>query len=118
MGQRDTWDAKQGEMHALNHDDLAPFAVADGLLARIAAERPGKLTDAEHQYLLNLARETLARATGETLENAGRAMWQACDEGDFELRCSDKFATVIIYNRLLVVLARVGLAGRVHPEHN
>lgn len=25
----------------MHHDDLAPFAVADGLLARIAAERPG-----------------------------------------------------------------------------
>jgi hypothetical protein len=25
----------------MHHDDPAPFAVADGLLARIAAERPG-----------------------------------------------------------------------------
>lgn len=99
-------------------EGLTPFAVADGLLARMSAERPGKLTDVEHQYLIDLARETLARATGETAENAGRAMHQAAAEGQFELRCSDTFATVIIYGRLLVVLARVELAGRVHPEHN
>jgi hypothetical protein len=36
-------------------DDLAPFAVADGLLARIAAERPGKLTELEHRHLLSVA---------------------------------------------------------------
>jgi hypothetical protein len=30
----------RGEV-TMHHDDLAPFAVADGLLARIAAERPG-----------------------------------------------------------------------------
>jgi hypothetical protein len=53
-------------------DDLVPFA--DGLLARIAAERPGKLTEAEHRHLLDVARETLARATGETLEVAGKTM--------------------------------------------
>jgi hypothetical protein len=99
-------------------EDLEQFAIADGLLARLAAERPGKLTDAEHQYLMDLARETLARATGETLDNAGRAMHQAAAEGEFELRCSDTFATVIIYGRLLVVLARVELAGRCHPERN
>jgi hypothetical protein len=99
-------------------DDLAPFAVADGLLARMSAERPGKLTDAEHQYLLDRARETLARATGETLEDAGRAIHQAAAEGQFEWRCSDQFAVVTIYGRLLLVLARVELAGIVHPEHN
>jgi hypothetical protein len=55
----------------------------------MSAERPGKLTDAEHQYLLDLGRETLARATGETLENAGRTMHQAATEGQYELQCSD-----------------------------
>ena len=102
----------------MRDDDLAPFAVADGLLARIAAERPGKLTEAEHRHLLDLARENLARGTGETLEMAGQAMHQAATENEFTLRCSDQFATVVIYGRLLVVLARVELAGRVHPEHN
>jgi hypothetical protein len=35
-------------------DDLHPFAVADGLLARIAAERPGKLTDDQHEVSVYL----------------------------------------------------------------
>jgi hypothetical protein len=99
-------------------DDLAPFAVADGLLARIAAERPGKLTDAEHRHLLDKARETLARSTGETIEMAGKAMHQAAAEGEFTLLCGDQFATVTLYGRLLVVYARVELAGRCHPERN
>jgi len=99
-------------------DDLAPFAIADGLLARIAAERPGKLTEAEHRHLLDLARENLARGTGETLEMAGKAMFKAADEGEFTLLCGEQFATVTIYGRLLVVYSRVELAGRCHPERN
>lgn len=102
----------------MREDDLAPFAVADGLLARIAAERPGKLTDVEHQHLLDRARETLARATGETLENAGRAMHQAAAEGEFTLQCGEQFAVVTIYGRVLTVYARVELAGVCHPELN
>jgi HK97 family phage major capsid protein len=70
----------------LRDEDLAPFAVADGIRARIAAERAGKLTEVEHRYLLDRAREVLAKATGETLENAGRLMFQACDEGEFTLQ--------------------------------
>jgi hypothetical protein len=99
-------------------EDLEQFAVADGLLARIAAERPGKLTDVEHQHLLDKARETLARATGETLEMAGKAMFKAADEGKFTLQCSDQFAVVTMYGRVLVVYARVELAGVCHPELN
>jgi hypothetical protein len=99
-------------------DDLVPFAVADGLLARIAAERPGKLTEAEHRHLLDLARENLARGTGETLEMAGKAMFKAADEGEFTLQCGEQFATVTVYGRLLVVYTRVELAGRCHPERN
>jgi hypothetical protein len=99
-------------------EDLAPFAVADGLLARIAAERPGKLTDVEHRHLLDLARENLARGSGETLEMAGNAMFKAADEGEFTLQCGEQFATVTIYGRLLVVYTRVELAGRCHPERN
>jgi hypothetical protein len=99
-------------------DDLAPFAVADGLLARIAAERPGKLTDMEHEHLLNVARENLARGTGETLEMAGKAMFKAADEGEFTLQCGDQFATVVMYGRLILVMGRVELAGVCHPERN
>lgn len=102
----------------MKDEDLEPFAIADGLLDRIAAERPGKLTDIEHQHLLDKARETLARATGETLENAGRAMHQAAAEGEFTLQCGDQFAVVTMYGRILTVYARVELAGVCHPEHN
>jgi len=102
----------------VREEDLAPFAVDDGLLAKMEAERPGKLTEVEHQYLLDVARENLARGTGETLQMAGKAMIEACDKGEFELRCTDQMAMVSIYGRLLVVFARVELAGRCHPEHN
>jgi hypothetical protein len=102
----------------MNQDDLAPFAVADGLLARVAAERPGKLTEVEHRHLLDKARETLARGTGQTLEEAGRVMFKAADEGEFTLQGSDQFAVVTIYGRVLTVYARVELAGVCHPERN
>ena len=102
----------------MKDEDLAPFAVADGLLARIAAERPGLLTEAEHRHLLDLAQENLARGTGETLEMAGKAMQEAADEGEFTLQCGEQFATVTVYGRLLVVYTRVELAGRCHPERN
>jgi hypothetical protein len=99
-------------------DDLAPFAVADGLLARIAAERPGKLTDAEHRHLLDLARENLAREAQVTLAAAGKTIIEAADRGAFTLQCGQQFATVCIYGRILVVYTRVELAGRCHPERN
>ena len=102
----------------MRDDDLAPFAVADGLLARIAAERPGKLTEAEHQHLVDLARENLARGTGETLEMAGKAMFKAAAEGEFTLQCGQRFAAVTMYGCLLVVYTRVELAGTCHPERN
>jgi hypothetical protein len=96
-------------------EDLAPFAVADGLLARIAAERPGKLTDLEHRHLLDVARENLARGTGKTLEAAGRAMFKAAAEGEFTLQCGQQFATVTMHGRILVVYTRVELAGQMPP---
>jgi hypothetical protein len=99
-------------------EDLEQFAVADGLLARIAAERPGRLTETEHRHLLDKARETLARSTGETLEMAGKAMHQAATEGEFTLQAGDQFAIVTMHGRLLVVYARVELAGVCHPELN
>jgi hypothetical protein len=45
-------------------------------------------------------------------------MHQAAAEGEFALQCGERFATVTIYGRLLVVYTRVELAGRCHPEHN
>jgi hypothetical protein len=97
---------QQGGRGRVKQDDLAPFAVAEGLLARIAAERPGKLTEVEHRHLLDMARENLARETGETLEMAGKAIFRAADEGEFTLQCGDQFATVTVYGPH---------PGRVHP---
>jgi hypothetical protein len=99
-------------------DDLAPFAVADGLLARIAAERPGELTDFEREHLLAVARENLAREAQVTLADAGKTIIEAADRGAFTLQCGQQFATVTMYGRLLVVYHRVELAGRCHPERN
>jgi hypothetical protein len=102
----------------MNHDDLAPFAVADGLLAQIATEPAGQLTDTERLYLLEQARENLAKGTGETLENAGRAMHQAAAEDEFTLQAGNEFACVSVYGRLLVVMTRWKLRGACHPGTN
>jgi hypothetical protein len=99
-------------------EDLAPFAVADGLLARMNAERPGKLTEFEHRHLLSVARENLAREAQVTLAAAGKTIIEAADRGAFTLQCGQQFATVCIYRRVLVVYTRVELAGRCHPERN
>jgi hypothetical protein len=69
-------------------------------------------------YLLDRARETLARATGETLENAGRALHQAGNEGEFTLAAGNEFCCVSIYGRLLVVMTRWELRGACHPTTN
>jgi hypothetical protein len=102
----------------VNQDDLAPFAVADGLLARIAQQPTGLLTDAERMILLDRARENLALATDLNLPDAGRALHQAADEGEFVLQAGNEFATVAIYGRLLVVMTRAELRGIANPERN
>jgi hypothetical protein len=102
----------------MREDDLAPFAVADGLLARIASERPGKLTEVEHEYLVSVARENPARGTGETLEMAGRAMHKAAGNGEFTIQCGQRFALVTMYGCVLAVYNRVELASICHPERN
>jgi hypothetical protein len=102
----------------MREDDLAPFALEGQTLERIAADRPGRLTEIEHQHLVDVARENLARTTGETLERAGKAIWKAAGEGEFTLQCGERFATVTIYGCLLVVFTRHELAGHCHPERN
>ena len=86
----------------MREDDLAPFAIADGLLARIA-ESPGRMSEREIDYLVEQARMVLAKSTGETLHDAGRAMEKALDEGGLTIQCGGQFAVVTIYGRLLVV---------------
>jgi hypothetical protein len=101
----------------MRDEDLAPFAVADGLLPHVP-DRDGGLTDAERQYLCDRARENLATGTGETLENAGRALLDGANAGEVEVRAGREFATVIAWGRLLVVYARAELRGICHPSAN
>lgn len=101
----------------MREEDLEHFAVADGLLARIG-EHEGGLTDQEHLYLVDRAREELAKVYGTSLEDAGRALLVAGDQGDVAVRAGEEFATVIAWGRILVVYARVELRGRCHPEAN
>jgi hypothetical protein len=98
-------------------DDLAPFAVADGLLARIQ-QRPSGMTDQERLELLDRAREALAKQADLTPKVAGRLMHQAAAEGEFTIQCGDQFAIVTAWGRLLTVMARVELRGVCHPDAN
>jgi hypothetical protein len=84
-------------------------------VARIVLQ-PSGTTDAERQYLADRARETLAKATD--LENAGRALHQAADEGELTMQAGNEFATLTIDGRLLVVMTRVELRGVCHPDSN
>ena len=80
----------------MREDDLAPFAVADGLLERMAAD-PGILSDTEVDHLVERARGVLAVVTGETLEMAAAAMETALEGGEFTIQAGNKFAAVTMY---------------------
>jgi hypothetical protein len=102
----------------MNENDLEVFAIADGLLDQIAQQRAGLLTDTERMTLLDRARESLARGTGSTLDEAGRAMHEAARHGDVTLQASDQFAVVSCWGRVLTVATRAELRGACHPESN
>jgi hypothetical protein len=99
-------------------DDLAPFAVADGLLAKMEQQEPGRATDAERGYMLDKARETLVRLLDVTPEQAGRILHNAALRGDLTEQYSAQFAVVTLEGRILYVLSRHALRGAVHPEQN
>jgi hypothetical protein len=98
-------------------DDLAPFAVADGLLARVQ-QRPSGMTGQERMELLSRAREALATATDVTAEDAGKLLTDCALEGELTIQCGDQFAVVSAWGRLLTVMARVELRGVCHPDAN
>lgn len=102
----------------MRDEDLAPFAVADGLLARMEQQEPGRATDAERQYMLDKARENLVRALDVTPEQAGKIMHNAALRGDLTEQYSAQFAVVTLEGRILYVLGRIALRGACHPEHN
>ena len=99
-------------------DDLAPFAIADGLLAKMDQQEPGRATDTERQFMLDHARENLARVAGISLDAAGRELHVAAVAGNLTEQYSDTFAVVSLQGRILYCMARHALRGCAHPERN
>ena len=101
----------------MKEEDLAPFAVADGLVAKMG-EPAWHLSNPEQDYLLERARENLAKGTGETLQAATDAMGKALEEGHFAIQAGKEFAVVTMHGRVLYVVTRSELTCLVHPERN
>ena len=102
----------------MRDDDLTPFAIADGLLAKMEQQEPGRATDAERQWMLDKARRALVRVLDVTPEQAGRVLHSAALRGDLTEQYSAQFAVVTLEGRILYVMSRHALRGAVHPEHN
>jgi hypothetical protein len=102
----------------MNDEDLAPFAVADGLLAKMAEQPAGMVTDSEREWMLDHARKTLARVLNISEDAAGRELHSAALQGHVTEQYSDTFAMVALQGRILYCKARVALRGAVHPERN
>ena len=102
----------------MRDEDLAPFAVADGLLAKMTEQPASIITDTERQYMLDHARENLARVRNMTLEQAGRELHNAALRGDLTEQYTDHLAVVTLQGRILYVLGRIALRGACHPERN
>jgi hypothetical protein len=98
-------------------DDLAPFAVADGLLARMTAD-PGWLSEAERDYLLQIGAAALAQLADLDPAQAYRLIWPITAENRTTLQAGFGVAAVTAYGRLLYVIRRHDLRGRCHPERN
>jgi hypothetical protein len=99
-------------------EDLEPFAIADGLLAKMGAGNGWRLTDTEIDFLFEHARDNCAKALGVDVDEAAAAMGEALDRGHLTTQAGPQFAIVTMYGRLLVVMTRHDLRGRCHPERN
>jgi hypothetical protein len=102
----------------VKQDDLAPFAVADGLLAKMTATSTWHLTETEIDYLLGQARAAYALAKDCTREEAAAAMSQAFEAGHAAVQAGPQFATVTMYGRVLACMGRWSLRGICHPHLN
>ena len=102
----------------MRDEDLAPFAIADGLLAKMEQQEPSRATNDERQWMLDKARETLARVSGISLEAAGRELHVAAVTGNLTEQYSATFAVVSLRGRILYCMARHALRGVAHPERN
>jgi hypothetical protein len=99
-------------------DDLAPFAIADGLVAAMSEQPASMMTSLEREYLLAEAARNLAKLGDLTVDEAARLLAEFTEENQLRIQCSEKFALVAAYGRLLVVFGRSELRGRVHPASN
>jgi hypothetical protein len=103
----------------MKDEDLEPFAVADGLLAKMEDQPPaGQVTDTERQWMLDHARKNLARVLNVSLEVAGRELHAAAAQGHLTEQYGAHLAMVSLSGRILYVISRVGLRGAAHPERN
>jgi hypothetical protein len=107
-----------GGSRALREDDLAPFAVADGLLAKMTATSTWHLTETEIDYLLGQARDAYALAKECSREDAAAALSQAFEAGHSAIQAGHEFAIVTAYGRVLACMGRWSLRGICHPNLN
>jgi hypothetical protein len=98
-------------------EDLAHFAAADGLLARMTAD-PDQLSQAEKDYLLLQGARTLARAADLSGEEAYRLIHPFTRENRTTLQAGAGFAAVFAFDHLLYTIRRHQLRGICHPENN
>jgi hypothetical protein len=103
---------------AVKEDDLAPFAIADGLLAKMTAASTWHLTEAEMDYLLDDACEALALAKDCDRDDAATTMKRAYEAGHATIQAGPQFAIVTLYGRVLACIGRWSLRGICHPERN
>jgi hypothetical protein len=101
----------------MKDEDLEQFAVADGLLARIAAE-PDHMSEAERDYLLFQGARALALAGDLGGEEAYRLIYPFTPENRTTIQCGREFACISAFDRLLFVINRRELRGLCHPERN
>ena len=101
----------------MKDEDLEQFAVADGLLARIAAE-PDRMSEAERDYLLFQGAKMLARGADLGGEEAYRLIYPFTEENRTTIQCGREFACISAFDRLLFVINRRKLRGLCHPERN
>lgn len=101
----------------MREEDLAPFAAADGLAARIAAA-PEHLSQAEKDWLLLQGARRLALAADLEGDEAYRLIYPFTPENQTTLQAGAGFAAVFAYGRLLYTIRRQDLRGICHPERN
>jgi hypothetical protein len=102
----------------MREDDLGPFAAADGLIAKMRQQPAGLMTDLEQDHLLNEACRNLAKMRNLSVGEAAELLAEFNEGNQLAIQCSQQFAVVSAYGRILAVFSRSALRGVVHPESN